>query len=372
MALATFAVIIAFERLAPKAPTPLIAVGAAIAASAFFGLESRGVSIVGNIPGGFPNLTLPNLGLMLDLWPAAAGIALMSFTETIACGRAFAAPGEPRPDSNQELVGIGAGNIIGGLFGAMPSGGGASQTAVNRTTGARTQVAALVTAAMAVATMLFLAPVLGPMPNATLAAVVIAYSIGLISPSEIEAIRKVRTIEFRWVIAACLGVIVLGTLKGILFAVLLSMASLLYLANNPPLHVLGRKPGTNVFRPRSDEHPEDEEFPGLAIVRTQGRMYFGNAPVIGEKLRALVEERKPRVLLLDCSAIPGFEFTALKMLVDAEERLRGQGVELWLAAISPETLEVVQRTPLAERLGRARMFFTVEAAVDAYRQRSTA
>ena len=372
VALATFAIIIAFEKLAPKAPTPLIAVAAAIAASAYFGLASHGVSVVGHIPGGFPSLTLPSASLMLELWPAAAGIALMSFTETIACGRAFAGPGEPRVDSNQELVALGAGNVIGGLFGAMPSGGGASQTAVNRTTGARTQVAALVTASMAVATMLFLAPVLGPMPNATLAAVVIAYSIGLISPAEIEAIRKVRTIEFRWVIAACLGVMVLGTLKGILVAVLLSMASLLHLANNPPLHILGRKPGTNVFRPRSAEHPEDEEFPGLVIVRTQGRMYFGNAPVIAEKLRAVVDERKPRVLILDCSAIPGVEFTALKMLVEAEERLRAEGVEMWLAAINPEALDVVRQTTLAERLGRSRMFFTVEAALDAYLKRGTA
>ena len=368
VAVATFVIIVIFERFIPKAPAPLVAVAGGIAASAGLGLAAQGVSVVGDIPGGFPALSLPSLSLALEMWPAAAGIALMSFTETIAAGRAFAGPGEPRPDSNQELVAIGAGNVIGGLFGAMPSGGGTSQSAVNRSTGARTQVAALVTAAMAVATMLFLAPVMGAMPNATLAAVVIAYSVGLISPTEIEAIRSVRTIEFRWAIAACLGVMVLGTLNGILAAVLLSMAGLLYLANNPPLHILGRKPGTNVFRPRSAEHPEDETYPGLLIVRTEGRMYFGNAPVIGEKLRALIEREKPRVLVLDCGAIPGFEFTALKMLVEAEQRLREQGVELWLAALNPEALDLLKRTPLAERLGRERMHFTVEAAVEVFQK----
>jgi len=370
VAVATFVIILVFEKFVPKAPAPLVAVAGGIAASAWLALAARGVSVVGDIPGGFPALSLPSISLAFEMWPAAAGIALMSFTETIAAGRAFARQGEPRPDSNQELVAIGAGNVIGGLFGAMPSGGGTSQSAVNRSTGARTQVAALVTAAMAVATMLFLAPVMGAMPNATLAAVVIAYSVGLISPAEIEAIRSVRTIEFRWVIAACLGVIVLGTLNGILAAVLLSMASLLYLANNPPLHVLGRKPGSNVFRPRTAEHPEDEFFPGLVIARTEGRMYFGNAPVIGEKLRALVDKEKPRVLVLDCGAIPGFEFTALKMLIEAEERLRADGIALWLAALNPEALEVVRRTALGERLGRERMFFTVEAAVDAFRTRA--
>ncbi|WP_153111285.1 SulP family inorganic anion transporter [Propionivibrio limicola] len=370
--LGTFALIIGLEKFAPRAPAPLIAVAGGIAASALLGLQAHGVSIVGQIPGGFPSLTLPDLSLVQEMWPAAAGIALMSFTETIAAGRAFAHPGDPRTNSNQELVGIGAANVIGGLFGAMPAGGGTSQTAVNLNAGAQTQVAALITAAMAVATMLFLAPVMAAMPNATLAAVVIAYSVGLISPAEMAAIRRIRTIEFRWAIAACVGVMVLGTLNGILVAVIISMASLIHLANNPPLYVLGRKPGTHVFRPRSDEHPEDESFPGLLIVRTEGGMYFGNAPVVAEKLRALIAAEKPDVLLVDCGAIPSFEFTALKMLIDAEQRLRDQGITMWIAAVNPAALEMMRRTPLDETLGRERMFFTVEDAVNAYQKREKA
>jgi len=180
--LATLGVILALEHFAPRAPSPLIAVGAGIAASFYLGLRESGVGIVGHIPGGLPALVRPDLSLLEALWPAALGIALMSFTETIAAGRAFTAPGEPRPDPNQELVATGASNVLGGIFGAMPGGGGTSQTAVNRNAGARTQVAALVTAASAVATLLFLAPVIGLMPQATLAAVVIAFSVGLISP----------------------------------------------------------------------------------------------------------------------------------------------------------------------------------------------
>jgi MFS superfamily sulfate permease-like transporter len=99
-------------------------------------------------------------------------------------------------------------------------------------------------------------------------------------------------------------------------------------------------------------------------------MYFANATVIGEKLRALVDHEKPRVLLFDCGAVPGFEFTALRMLVEAEQLLREEGVELWLAALNPEALELVRRTPLAERLGRQRMFFNVEDAVASYQSGS--
>jgi len=370
VALGTFALIVLLERFLPRAPAPLLAVAGGIAASAAMGLSAQGVSTVGTIPGGLPALAWPDLPLMLELWPAATGIALMSFTETIAAARAFAGQHDPRPDSNQELVALGAANAVGGLFGAMPSGGGTSQTAVNASAGARTQVSALATAAMAVASMLFLAPVLGPMPNATLAAVVIAYSIGLIQLGDFAAIRSVRTMEFRWALAACLGVMVLGTLKGILAAVLLSMASLLYLASTPSVRVLGRKPGTGLFRARSDEHPEDEAFPGLLIARPEGRLYFGNAAAVAEKLRQLVAEHRPRVLLLDFGAVPGFEYTALQMLVGADDRLREQGIELWLARLNPEAYQLVKRTPLAERLGRERMFLTVADAVAAWERRA--
>ena len=370
VALGTFAAIVLLERFAPRSPAPLIAVAGGIAASLLFGLPAQGVSVVGQIPGGFPSLTLPNVSLVQEMWITAMGIALMSFTESIAAARAFARHGDARPDSNQELIGIGAANAIGGLFGAMPAGGGTSQTAVNLNAGARTQMAALFTAAMAVATLLFFAPVMAAMPNATLAAVVIAYSIGLINPAEMAAIRSIRTIEFRWAIASCAGVVVLGTLNGILVAVLFSMASLLHLANNPPLHILRRKPGTSVFRPLSEAHPKDESFPGLLVVRTEGRMYFGNAPVIGEKLRALIDKEHPEIVLFDCSAIPGFEFTALKMLIEGERQLREQGVTLWLSALNPEALEMIRRTPLADSLGRERMFFTIEDAVAAYQKRA--
>ncbi len=254
----------------------------------------------------------------------------------------------------------------------MPAGGGTSQTAVNRNAGAQTQAASLVVAAVAFATLLFLAPVLALMPHATLAAVVIAYSIGLVNPAEMADIRRVRTMEFRWAVIACLSVMVLGTLKGIVVAIVLSMAGLIRLANDPRVDEIGRKPGTNVFRPRSPEHPEDETFPGLLIARPQGRLYFGNAANVGGKLRTLAAATSPQVLLLDFSAMPGIEYTALKTLVEAEVRLREQGTELWLAALNPEVLELVQRTPMAQRLGRERMFFTVEQAVAAFQARGPA
>ncbi len=372
VALGTLAVIALAQRFLPKSPAPLLAVALGIAVSAVVGLEAAGVSVVGAIQGGFPAPRLPQPGLFEAMWPAAAGIALISFTESIAAARAFARNTDPPLDANRELFALGAANAAGAFIGSMPAGGGTSQTAVNRNAGAQTQAAALVVAATAFATLLFLAPVLALMPHATLAAVVIAYSIGLVNPAEMVAIRRVRTMEFRWALVACLGVMVLGTLKGIVVAIVLSLAGLMYLAYDPRVYELRRKPGTNVFRPCSPEHPQDEAIPGLLIARPEDRLYFGNAANVGAKLLALTRAAAPQVVLLDCSAIPGFEYTALKMLIEGEEKQREQGRELWLAALNPEALELVRRTPLAERLGRERMFFNVEQAVAAFEARQAA
>jgi len=304
------------------------------------------------------------------LWPAAAGIALMSFTETVAAGQAFIARGEPPLQPNRELLALGLANAAGSALSAMPAGGGTSQTAVNRRAGARSQMAELVTAAAAVATMLLLAPLIAPMPQAALAAVVIAYSIDLIQPKEFRAIRRVRRVEFRWTLIACIGVILLGTLKGILIAVIASLVSLVYQACNPPVYALGRRRGSNVFRALSSEHADDETWPGLLLVRTEGRIFFANAQRIAEAIARLVEQARPSVVVLDCSAVLDIEYTALKMLVEAERKLREEDVTLCLAALNAEAMAVVERSHLRQDLGPGRLFFNLEAAIRAYEARS--
>jgi len=361
--------LVALEHLVPKAPAPLIAVASAIAGVSLFHLQAYGVHTVGQVPTGLPSLTLPDSSLLGHLWPAAAGIALMSFTETIAAGRAFAALSEPPLKPNRELMATGLANVGGAFLGAMPGGGGTTQTAVNRLAGARSQFAGVITGMAALATMVLLAPFIGLMPDATLAAIVIVYSIGLIKPVEFRAILKLRRTEFVWALVALAGVVTLGTLKGILVAILVSLVALAYQAADPPVRVLGRKPGTNVFRPRSKEHPEDDTFPGLLLLRPEGRIFFANAGRIGDKIMALVAEAKPKVVLIDLSSVFDLEYTALKRLAEGEARERQNGISLWLAALNPGVLVMVQRSPLGEVLGRERMFFNLEQAVAKYQER---
>ena len=366
VAVATFSVLFLMERLWPHSPAPLVVVGGSIAASWFFGLHAAGVSTVGLIPQGFPSLTLPDAELIGQLAPGALGIALMSFTETIAAGRAFARSGDPPIDANRELVATGAANLGGALFGAMPAGGGTSQTAVVRAVGGRSQKASLVTAGAALATMLLLAPVLGLMPHATLAAVVIFYSVGLIQPAEFRAIRSVRSMEFRWALIACLGVLVFGTLKGIVVAIVVSMIGLASQTAHPRISVIGRKRGADVLRPLSPEHPDDETFEGLLIVRPEGRLFFVNAQYVAEQISVLVAQRGPRVLVIDMSRVPDIEYSALQALMEGERRVTERGITVWLAGMNPGVLEVVRHAGLDARLGRERMLFNARAAIEKY------
>jgi SulP family sulfate permease len=368
LALVTLALMVGLERVRPHTPAPLFAVVLGIAASGIFGLGQAGVGLVGKIPGGLPAPVLPNLSLVGKLWPGALGIALMAYIESIAAGRAFVRHGDPRPNSNQELVALGVANLAGSFFRIIPAGGGTSQTAVNDKAGARTQLTQLVTAIIVLGVLLFLSPLISLMPQATLAAVVVATTVGLLNPRDFQAILRTRRIEFWWSVIAFAGVVVFGTLQGILVAVAISVMTLMYGANHPPIYALGRKPGTDVFRPVSDGHRGDETFPGLLIVRTEGRMTFMSAPRLGERFWELIHEAQPRVLVLDCSAIPDIEYTALNLLIDAEEKLKENGINLWLAALNPKALEVVKRSPLFATLGYERMFFNLEQAVEAYRK----
>ena len=359
-------ILIGLHRFRPRAPAPLVAVIIGIAAAGLLGLKAAGVALTGEIPAGLPGPVLPNLALAKILWPSALGMALISFTESIAIGRAFARHGDPRPVPNRELIALGAANLAGSFFQSLPAGGGASQTAVNSQAGARSQVSALTTVAIVVATLLFLSSLISLLPQATLAAIVVVTAVPLLSVAEFRSIAAVRRTEFLWALATCAGVVLIGTLEGILVAIAISILTLFYQANHPLVYTVRRKSGTDLFRPYSVDHPGDEALPGLLIVRTEGRMTFASMPHARERMAALIEEAHPRVVILDCSAIPDFEYTALCTLIRAEEKMREGGIALWLSALNPLALNMVRRSPLGQALGTERMFFNLRDAVKAY------
>lgn len=361
--------IFGLEHFVPRVPAPLVAVAAAVAASALLHLPAHGVATVGAVPTGLPNLTWPDLALVQALWLPAVGIALMSFTESIAAARAFAERDEPLPEPNRELFALGAANAAGALLGAMPAGGGTSQTAINRLAGARSQTAELVTAASTLATLLLLAPSTRWMPQAALAAVVTWYSLELIEPKQFLAIRRVRTTEFRWSVIAFAGVILLGTLQGIIVAVVDSLLSLAQQAYSPRLYTVARKRGTAVFRPVGPDHPDDRSWPGLLLLRIEGRLFFANAQRIADLIWAQQQRARAQVLAIDCSAVIDVEYTAIKVLEQMDDKLRRNGCELWLAGLTPGVFDVIEGSGIGAQIGHQRMFLNLQAAVEAYEPR---
>lgn len=363
---ATLAFLVGMELLRPHSPAPLVAVAGAILASWLLGLGAQGVATVGHIPQGLPALTWPDLAMIKDLAPGALGVALMSFTESIAAGRAFARPGDPPIDADRELIATGAANLAGALFGAMPAGGGTSQTGVVYSAGGRSQKASLVCAGAALATMLALAPLLGLLPNATLAAIVIVYSAGLIQIPEFRAIHRVRNLEFWWAVAAAIGVLSFGTLKGIVVAIILSLIGLGAQAARPRVSVIAQKRGADVLRPLSPDHPDDEIIDGLLIVRPEGRLFFLNVQNVADQIAALQARYRPRVFVLDMSRVTDIEFSALQTMIERDKRARDQGLVVWLAGLNPDALEIVRRSELGDQLGD-RMFVNTRTAIERFK-----
>jgi MFS superfamily sulfate permease-like transporter len=157
-----------------------------------------------------------------------------------------------------------------------------------------------------------------------------------------------------------------GTMKGMLVAIIVSLVTLAHQMADPPVYVLRRKPGTNVFRPQSSEHPEDESFPGLLLLRPEGPIFFANAALIAHKIEPLIRESQPKVVAVDASGILDMEYTALKMFAQFGEKLTQHGIQLWLIDMTPEVLAIVKRSPLGQILRRGGMHFNLEIAVAHY------
>jgi MFS superfamily sulfate permease-like transporter len=284
----------------------------------------------------------------------------MSFTESIAAARAFADPDDPEVDADQELRALGTANLAGGFFQAFPAGGGLSQTAVNRGSGARSQLAGI--AMVVVLTLLFLTPLFEGLPEATLGTVVIVAVVGLVDPAALGRIRLLRFRDFALAVVALAGVLVLGVLGGVLLAVIVSMLTLVHGVNHPPIEVLGRRPGSARWRDL-ERHPGGETVPGLLVLRPVAPIYFANGPRVRRRLLDLVDaaDPHPRVLLLDLDAVSDIDVTALDIVAGLDAELRRRGITLWLTNLNARPLDMLRRLPDAGDW-EARLFREPDAA----------
>jgi SulP family sulfate permease len=371
------AALLIMRRVNRALPGPLIVVVLAIVVSVVFDLEAKGVAIVGPVPAGLPKPAIPAVGFqdVLALLPAALALMILIYADEILTARVFAAKHGQKIDANQEFVALGMANIGAGFLTGFPAALSASRTAVNDQMGGKSQWVGLIAAALTIIFLLFLTPLLEPLPTVALGAIIIVASLGLIDLAAFRYLRHVRSAEFWLAVVTALGVLTVGVLQGILVAVVLSLVNVIFHISRPHDALLDEldASGGTVYRGVADADSALTE-PGLIVYRFDAPLVFANAAFFTERLEGLVAEAGEglKCVILDAEAISDFDSTAAEALETLDANLERLGVELWIARANRPLRDLLQVTGLAQRLGEDNIYPSVRAAVVAYRERSGA
>ncbi len=364
-------VILGLRFLKPAAPGALVLVAGGILASYVFNLGDHGVALVGHVPRGLPAPQLPSLELVKQQYAtigvAAVALLLIGFSQTAGDARAFATRHHYRIDVDQESVAQGMANVGAGVFQGMPVSTSLSASSLNESAGARTPIASLITGGLVLLTLIVLAPLFSKLPKPVLAAVIIdAVVFGMIDLPELRRLRRVTRFDFWIAVAAIVGVLSVGVLAGVVVGVVLSLGWLIYVATEPPMPLLGREAGTQVFRDL-DENPGDETFPGIVVLRIDSGLFFATAQALDDRVRALTEPDHGhlRGLVLDFEAVPFIDSQGAGQLSEIHRLIDGQGATLRLARVKPPVLAVLRRDGLVDQIGADHIHGNVQRAVEA-------
>ncbi len=362
LAAVTMLVLVLLGRWRGKA---LLVVALGIAASALLDLPALGVAVVGEVPPGLPSPALPlvpwaTLGALV---PAALTIALVSFMEAISSGLAVAED-DQRPAADRELVALGLSNLACGVMRGYPVAGGLSRTAVNAQAGARTGLAGVFTAALVALALLFLTPLLRGLPRASLAAIIVVAVFGLIDRKLPRELWRVRRRELPVLLLTFMATLTLGISTGLVLGVLASLLLFVLRTTRPHTAVLGRLPGTHVYR-NLRRFPDAEPVPGLVLVRLDAQLYFANAAFLRATLLRLVDEAPPpvRAVIVDASSIHDVDVSALESLREVHRALTARGIDLYFADVKGPVRDLLHRAGFVAELGPEHFSFTTHEAV---------
>ncbi|TGG93612.1 solute carrier 26 family protein [Natronospirillum operosum] len=357
------------KRLNPLLPGAMIVVVVATLAVWLLDLSAGfGVSIVGAVPAGFPALSAPavNTADMLDLLPIAVTIAFIGFVESIAVAKKIAAEKRYDVDPNRELVGLGLANIAAAFFKGMPVTGGFSRTAVNRTAGANTGLASIITAVLIGIALLVATPLFFYIPTASLAAVIMVAVAGLIDTHEVKHLWQVKRDDLVMLGIAFFATLILGVKVGIFVAVGASMVWFVIRTTRPHYAILGRVPGTEVYR-NLKRVPEAETLPGILAIRFDAQFYYGNVTFLKDTIRAAEQAMNEplHAVVLDASSINQLDSSADTALHELLDDYRARGVDLYIANVKGPVRDVMDRSGFTRRLGEDHFYLTTHDAVSA-------
>jgi SulP family sulfate permease len=367
---AALALILGLRFLKPALPSALVLVVAGLLASSVFDLGAHGVELVGHVPRGLPAPELPAFSLVREHYAtigiAAVALLLIGFSQTAGDARTFATRHRYHIDVNQESVAQGMANLGAGVFQGMPVSTSLSASSLNESAGAQTPVASLTTGALVLATLIVLAPLFSHLPKAVLAAVIIdAVVFGMIDVTELRRLYRVTRFDFWVAVAAIIGVLSAGVLAGVVIGVVLSLGWLIYVATQPPMPLLGREAGTQVFRDL-DENPGDETFPGLAVLRLDGGLFFATTEALDDRIRGLTEGGPPlRALVLDLEGVDFVDSQGAAKLTEIHQVAETSGVTLRLARVKPAVLKVLDAEGLLDRIAKDHIHGNVNRAIEA-------
>jgi SulP family sulfate permease len=369
-ALSIAALVVSKKRL-PRFPAALFVVVASTLAVWALGLSTRGVSIVGEVPAGLPGFSLPSVDseILTQLIPAAATIALVSFMEAISVGRVFAQANRYDIHPNRELIALGFANLAGGATGGYPIAGGFSRSAVNVRAGARTQLAALVTCAVVVITLLAFTRAFFYLPKAALSAIIVAALAGLIDIPGAAEVYRVKRADFYLLVLTFFATLSLGIQWGILVGIAASVLLFLVRTTRPYFAVLGRIPESQTYL-NAARHPHAETLPGIILVRVDAQFYFGNVSFLKETVRKLVRDSETpvRYFVLEAAGVNDLDSAAAATLAELDEELAAQGVCLVLTRIKGPVRDVLHRTGLLEKLAsEGRVYLSTHRAIEVLR-----
>ncbi len=356
---------VALERIDERIPAPLVALVAGIVASAALGFEALGVHVVGELPAGLagpriPDVQLDDLALLLT---GAAGLTLLSFAEAYGPARELAREHGERVDANQELIGLGASNVGAGLFQGFPIGGSLSKTAAAQHAGMRTQLAGVVAAAITIVVALFLTPLFAPLPEAILGAIVIVAVASMFKLAVLQRLWRVGRLDFLIAVVALVGVLVLDVLPGLLLAVVVSLALVIWRASGARMTRLALRGDALVD---AAEDPDAEPTDGILVLRLEQPLFFANADSLLVGVIELVDlqDPPPVAVVLDLEVSPGMDVPGSDMLGRLAADLERRGIELHLARVHQDARDALDRTGTLDAVAgsHARTIDAVEAS----------
>lgn len=364
----------ALRRFVPRIPTALAIVGLATLVSWLLDLSARGVSVVGEVPRGLPSLQLPLIGpaQAVNLLPGALAIAILVFSDATVAARRAALRNKYDTDTNKEMIALGAMNVATAFFQGFPIGSSQSRTLVNDTSGAKTQVAGVIGAGVVVAVLLFLTPLIAPLPQVALAVIVIISALGLIDLQAVVALFKVNRFVGLLSVVTTLGVLGIGLVGGILIAVFLSLIYVISRIAKPHDAVLILDAtGDSVIE---SDSTDAQIAPGLIAYRFDQLLFFANANYFRERVRTLVRlaNPPPRAVLVDASGVTEIDLTAADMLETLRGELADQGVQLMLARVKSGAMTSLRTSGLLERIGADNVFGSVHDGARAFQARGAA